>query len=95
MFFSAVSAWEISIKYALGKLPLPVPPSTYIAARLARRGFDVLSVSIAYGTAVAELPRHHRGPFDRLLVAQAAVEGMTLVSSDPALLPYNVPVIKA
>jgi PIN domain nuclease of toxin-antitoxin system len=88
--FSAASAWEIAIKYHLGKLQLPMPPSTYIASRLRRQGFEVLNVEVAHAAAVANLPDHNRDPFDRLLVAQAQLEGMTLMTADRALARYSV-----
>ena len=86
---SAASAWEIAIKAGLGRLDLPEPPKTYVPDRIARSGFVELPVSVAHAVRVAGLPHHHRDPFDRLLVAQADVEGVRLVSRDPLLVPYG------
>jgi len=95
VLFSVASAWEIAIKYALGRLPLPGTPSTFVPQWIARQGFEVLPILIRHATAVADLPLHHRDPFDRLLIAQASADGLTLVTSDAALLDYDIPIIKA
>ncbi|MHB8452453.1 MAG: type II toxin-antitoxin system VapC family toxin, partial [Mycobacteriales bacterium] len=87
---SAASCWEIAIKYGLGKLPLPVPPAEYVVTRLRGSGITSLAIEHRHALAVAELPRHHRDPFDRLLVAQARQEGFLLVTADPAFEPYDV-----
>ncbi len=92
---SAASSWEIAIKYALGKLPLPAPPTRYVPDRLRNAGVDPLPVSHAHALAVAELPDHHRDPFDRLLVAQARMEGLTLVTADRMLGRYDVEIMLA
>ncbi|HEU4988181.1 MAG TPA: type II toxin-antitoxin system VapC family toxin [Gemmatimonadaceae bacterium] len=91
--FSAASAWEISIKAAIGKLRLP--RNADIAAELDRDGFQPLPVEIAHAAGVRALPDLHRDPFDRLLISQALAEGLTLVSADPALAHYGVPVVDA
>ena len=93
-FLSAASAWEIAIKHALGKLPLPEPPAIYVPERMRLSGFEGLAVTHAHALAVAVLPPHHRDPFDRILVAQAQVEGLTLVTADLALEPYDVPMVR-
>lgn len=89
VLLSAVVAWEIAIKRGLGKLK--VRPAL-IADLLSAGGASELAVRVAHATEVERLPLHHRDPFDRLLVAQARVEGAVLVSSDPALRQYDVPV---
>ena len=91
---SAASAWEIAIKHALGKLPLPEPPAIYVPERMRLSGFEGLAVTHAHALAVAVLPPHHRDPFDRILVAQARVEGLTLVTADAALESYEVPMVR-
>jgi len=91
--FSAASAWEIAIKSALGKLTLP--PDADIAQELERDGFVPLPVEIVHADGVRALPPLHRDPFDRLLVAQAQADGLTLVTADPALAGYGVPVVDA
>ena len=90
LLLSAASAWEIAIKYALGKLPLPEPPASYVPSRLERSGTTELSVSHSHALHVASLPGHHRDPFDRLLVAQAQIERVAILSADPLLSPYDV-----
>lgn len=92
---SAVSSWEIAVKWALGKLPLPQPPAAYVPDRLARSGVEGLAIEHAHTLRVAELPRHHGDPFDRLLVAQAQLEGLTIVTADPVFDLYDVPVVHA
>jgi PIN domain nuclease of toxin-antitoxin system len=91
---SAASSWEISIKWSLGKLRLPESPITYIPDRMLRARIDGLPVQHRHAVAVAELPLHHRDPFDRLLVAQAMVERIPLVTADPAMRPYPVQLIQ-
>jgi len=91
--FSAASAWEISIKRALGKLV--VSEGFELAQELARDGFTELKVSIAHADAVLALPSLHRDPFDRLLIAQAQIEGLTIVTADPAIGKYAVSVVDA
>jgi PIN domain nuclease of toxin-antitoxin system len=95
VLLSAASAWEIAIKYALGRLALPVPPSDYVASRMARSGTAGLPVAHRHALHVANLPPHHRDPFDRLLVAQAQLEGLTLVTADEQLDAYDVSKLRA
>lgn len=89
LFLSAASSWEIAIKWSIGKLPLPEPPQTYLPDRMITSGVRALPIQHAHTLAVATLPAHHRDPFDRLLIAQALVEGATLVTSDAAMRPYD------
>jgi PIN domain nuclease of toxin-antitoxin system len=91
--FSAASAWEIAIKVAIGKLTLPTDAD--IGAELAHSGFLALPVEIEHAEAVRHLPSLHGDPFDRLLVAQARVEGLTLVTADRQLAAYGVTVLDA
>lgn len=93
LVWSAASSWEVAIKFALGRLPLPLPPGRLLPEHLARNRVEGLPVLDAHAWRVAELPVHHRDPFDRLLVAQAQVEGLTIVSADAQLRAYDVPVI--
>jgi PIN domain nuclease of toxin-antitoxin system len=94
LLLSAASAWEIAIKHALGKLELPEPPDKYVPSRMQTSGTAGLPVVPAHALAVASLPLHHRDPFDRLLVAQAQQEGLTLVTADEALQAYDVELIR-
>ena len=89
VLLSAAVAWEISIKRSLGKL---VAPPDYVSALL-DAGVQPLAISVEHARAVERLPAHHRDPFDRMLVAQAIVEGAALVSRDEALRPYDVTLI--
>ena len=91
MFLSAASAWEIAIKSASGKLRLPEPAATYVPRRMAEQGVRPLAVSHHHALAVSQLPHHHRDPFDRLLVAQANLENMILMSADRIFERYSVP----
>ena len=86
---SAVTAWEISIKSALGK----IAARGSVAEAIADYGFTELPISAAHGDAVRSLPPHHRDPFDRMLVAQAIVEDLVIVSSDEAMARYKVPLV--
>jgi len=89
VYLSAVTAWELGIKQALGGLTLLQPVSEMVH----RSGMTELPVTIQHGEAVRELPLHHRDPFDRLLVAQAKIEGLILVTGDRQLLHYGIPIL--
>jgi PIN domain nuclease of toxin-antitoxin system len=95
LFLSAASSWEIAIKVGLGKLRLPQPPDKYVPQRLADQGMSPLPIEHAHALNVANLPPHHRDPFDRLLVSQAQLERLALLTADPQLLAYDVAVIWA
>jgi PIN domain nuclease of toxin-antitoxin system len=88
---SAVSAWEISIKQALGKLAAPDDLEYQVQAG----GFVPLPITIAHGVAAGQLVRHHDDPFDRMLIAQALGEGLTIVTRDKHFSDYNVSLIPA
>ena len=91
VFLSAASVWELGLKIARGKLALPED----YAPRLLAHGFDELAVSIAHAARATTLPPLHGDPFDRLLIAQALEEGLMLVTSDQAILRYDVPTLEA
>lgn len=93
LFLSAASSWEIAIKFQLGKLALPAPPAVYVPDRMKTSGVTGLAVEHAHALRVASLPDHHRDPFDRLLVAQADIAGLPLVTADPQLAAYDVEVV--
>ena len=95
LFFSAASAWEIAIKVSAGKLKLPTPPATFVAERLPEDGFSALPVQIAHALRAGELPPHHRDPFDRILIAQAQLEGLTLLTADRRLARYDLALLWA
>ena len=86
IYVSAVTVWEIAIKRALGKLD--APPG--VVALIQASGFIGLPVSLAHAEGVADLPRHHGDPFDRLLIAQARAEGLIIVTSDRQIPAYDV-----
>lgn len=87
---SAVTAWEIAIKHALGRLKFPLDRFDDVMRRM---GFDALPILPAHAIAAGGLPRHHDDPFDRMLIAQARVEGLTLVSGDRAVARYDVTIL--
>ncbi len=89
VFVSAASFWELTIKQSQLKLHL----RSDLKSIGARAGFKVLAITPEHGVAAGELPLHHRDPFDRMLVAQAMLENLTLVTHDPTLLHYDVPVL--
>ena len=82
---SAASGYEITLKHAAGKLPGVGLVARDVAAAIRSGGFAELPITCAHAEAAGRLPRHHRDPFDRILVAQALAEGLTLVSADAAL----------
>lgn len=87
---SVATAWEIAIKFRRGQLKLSDPPHIWLPRAIEDGGFDVLAVQIDHALAVASLPDHHADPFDRLLIAQAQIEELTLVTSDAAFDDYDV-----
>ena len=87
---SVASGWELAIKHGLGKLPLTIPLSELLLLAPARAMVGWLDVRPAHMLRVAGLPQHHRDPFDRLIVAQALVEQVPIVSADVALDAYGV-----
>jgi PIN domain nuclease of toxin-antitoxin system len=90
VWVSAASVWEIAIKSRSGKLRLRDPLAAWMPEVLEQRGFEALDVTIAHAIAVASLPVHHADPFDRLLIAQARMEDLTIVTSDTAFADYEV-----
>jgi len=91
VFVSAVVIWEIRIKQALGKLKVP----SAFRAILDQQSFNWLSITVEHAHALENLPAHHRDPFDRMLVAQAGIEGFTLVTHDPIFRKYKIPIMLA
>ena len=95
VWVSAASAWEIAIKVGLGRLNLGEPPRVCLPREARRSGFRPLTISLEHAAAVTELPAHHRDPFDRLLVVQAQAEGLTILTTDPQIVRYDVPTLDA
>lgn len=89
LWLSVASIWEMGIKVALGKLPLPEPLEGYISKRMGQLGMRSLEITAIHALQAAALPLHHRDPFDRMLIAQAQSENITLVSADVIFRQYN------
>lgn len=90
---SVASSWEIAIKFSLGKLPLPEPPQKLVPSRLMRDGIGTLHIEHRHALHVATLPFHHHDPFDRLLIAQAQIEGIPIATVDAKFKPYDVALV--
>jgi PIN domain nuclease of toxin-antitoxin system len=95
LWFSVASIWEMGIKVSIGKLPLPEPLSDYVSTRMTQLGARSLEITTPHALQSATLPLHHRDPFDRVLIAQAQLEEMTLVSADLMFKQYDVALLWA
>lgn len=95
LVLSAVSAWEISIKWALGKLPLPKPPEQFVETTIRDGGLKRLSIDFDHVVGVAKLPPIHNDPFDRLLIAQSFATNMALLTGDDTMSRYGIATIDA
>lgn len=95
LLLSAASSWEIAIKSHVGKLELPESPDVYVPSRLHMTGTTPLSVEHAHVLATVHLPWHHRDPFDRLIIAQARLLDIPIVTADSAFDRYGVALIRA
>jgi PIN domain nuclease of toxin-antitoxin system len=91
VYVSAISAWELAIKAAIGKLKAPDD----LEAQMYASRFVPLPVTVAHAIAAGKLPRHHGDPFDRMLVAQASLESLTLLTSNSRLTAYDVQIMLA
>lgn len=89
-FLSSASAWEIAIKHRLGRLPLPSKPTTFVPAQRLAHGIDSLVLDEEAALHVAKLPEIHRDPFDRMLIAQAIVGSLVLLTPDDHIRDYPV-----
>lgn len=95
VYVSAASAWEIAIKAGLGRVRIPPNVAKWLPGELERSQFLPLPVTIPHALGVERLPRHHDDPFDRVLIAQAKAEGLTLVTHDRKLRRYGVRLLEA
>ena len=92
LFWSVASAWEVSIKYALGKLVFNELPEDLFSRELDKNHINTLPITNSHAFMAGQLPPHHKDPFDRLLVAQAIIESLGIISNDPMLKLYDVDV---
>ena len=92
LYWSAASTWEVSIKYSLGRLPLPAPPEDLLPLEFSRNHIESLPVIDEHAFRAGQLPRHHQDPFDRMLVAQAQFEPLVLLTNDRKLEQYEIEV---
>ena len=93
LYVSVASSWEIIIKSQTGKLPLPEPPTQFIQSCLTVNRFVSLPIDLSHVLQVDTLPDHHKDPFDRILIAQAQVENIPIVTIDHPILQYSVQTI--
>ncbi len=94
VYVSVASAWEIGIKYAKGRLMLEdAEPGDWVPSRIALDSLQTLSIELSHALRAGALPPIHRDPFDRLLIAQAQIEGLPILTSDPNIARYDVEVI--
>lgn len=92
LYWSVASSWELSIKHALGRLTFDEPPEALIPSELDKNRIETLVITNEHAFMTGRLPAHHRDPFDRLLVAQARIESLGIVSNDSKLSLYEVDV---
>lgn len=90
LLLSAASGWEIAIKASLGRITLPVPIARFLSEQLQRNGIGTLPIEMRHALRVHAIPLLHRDPFDRLLVAQAQLEKLHILTSDPQIAQYDV-----
>ena len=93
LFVSAASGWEIAIKAKLGRLQLPDEPQRFILEQLSLNAIQSLPIQMSHALHLFSLPDHHRDPFDRILISQAQLEGLPILTADPQISLYPVEVI--
>ncbi len=93
LFLSAASAWEIAIKAQLGRIQIPDKPELFISGQMLANAIQGLPIQISHAVHVYNLSPHHRDPFDRMLVAQAQLEGLPILTNDPQISLYPVKII--
>ncbi|MDP5015961.1 MAG: type II toxin-antitoxin system VapC family toxin [Dolichospermum sp.] len=89
LWLSVASVWEMGIKVAIAKLPLPEPLDSYVSSRMMKLGAKSLEITTSHALRTVVLPLHHRDPFDRMLIAQAQMESMILVTADSMFKEYQ------
>ncbi|HYR09547.1 MAG TPA: type II toxin-antitoxin system VapC family toxin [Longimicrobium sp.] len=90
VLLSIASIWEIAIKAALGRLPLPSPVRSFVPQQMTENNIGLLPIALDHALEAGSLPHHHRDPFDRMLVVQARMEEMPIISADPELDRYGI-----
>jgi PIN domain nuclease of toxin-antitoxin system len=90
VYLSVVSAWEIALKHAAGRLPLPESPERFVPGERRRHGIDTLGLDEETALHLGRLPSLHRDPFDRMLVCQAIVHGLVILGPDPLITQYPI-----
>jgi PIN domain nuclease of toxin-antitoxin system len=93
VFLSVASTWEIAIKVGLGKLDLPSDLQSWLPTEIDAAGLKLLPIHLSHTLRVAALPHHHRDPFDRLIIAQAMAQNLTIVTADRVFDLYDVPLL--
>jgi PIN domain nuclease of toxin-antitoxin system len=93
LYLSVASVWEIAIKAKTGRLSLSLSPEDFIADAMKRYDLQQLDINLAHSLGAGSLGLHHKDPFDRMLIAQAKIEGLTIATPDPAFTPYGVPLL--
>jgi PIN domain nuclease of toxin-antitoxin system len=94
-YLSSASVWEIAIKYALGNLRLHTPPRAFVTQLMSDLRLQPLPIVADHAIEAGELPRIHEDPFDRMLIAQARIEGMSLLTADRTIMKYDVETIQS
>jgi len=95
LVLSAASSWEIAMKFRQGRIPLPHPPNEYVPDRMLASGVGGLGVEHSHALGVSRLDDHHSDPFDRMLVSQAILEQLPIISADRSLSAYEIEFIDA
>jgi PIN domain nuclease of toxin-antitoxin system len=93
VYLSSVAAWEIGVKYALGRLPLPAAPERFVPSQREHHGISELPLDEESVLQAHRLPSLHRDPFDRMLICQAIVHGMAILTPDPLIAQYPVRIL--
>ena len=94
-YLSAASSWEITLKWSKGQLDLPAEPKLYVPQRARRGNIKLLTITHRHTLHVGDLPTHHKDPFDRLLITQARLNDLTILSDDDLFEDYDVKLIRA